>query len=82
MLICMRTTLNLPDSLAEQAKQRAIEQGRTFTSIVEEGLRLVLAAESDEHRSEPLPTARLGRTLIDLQDKDALWEVLDADGYK
>ena len=42
MLICMRTTINLPDALAEAAAKAAAE-GRTFTSVVEEGLRIVLA---------------------------------------
>jgi plasmid stability protein len=43
MLICMRTTINLPEALAEAAKTRAAAEGRTFTSLVEEGLRAVLA---------------------------------------
>ena len=38
----MRTTINLPDGLAAEAKARAAAQRRTFTSLVAEGLRTVL----------------------------------------
>jgi len=84
MLICMRTTLNLPDALVEQAKERAAEEGRTLTSLIEEGLRQVLAEEPAPRERQPLPTVggRGGRQLIDLEDKEALWEILDADGFK
>jgi hypothetical protein len=81
MLICMRTTINLPDALAEAAKAKAADEGRTFTSVVEEGLRSVIDAGS----APPTAPARLpvtgrpgGRPLIDLLDHDALWEALDA----
>ncbi len=48
MLICMRTTLNLDDRLAAAAKQEAARRGETLTSLLEEGLRTVLAqAERD-----------------------------------
>lgn len=78
MLICMRTTLNLPDALADEAKQRAAEEGRTLTSLVEEGLRRVLDTPRQK-RKLPLPTHRGGGALIDILDKDALWEALEAD---
>jgi plasmid stability protein len=82
MLICVRTTLNLPDSLAEEAKERAATEGRTLTSLVEEGLRMVLAAHDEPVPHEPLPTHSGGRLLVDLEDKEALWAILDADGFK
>lgn len=84
MLICVRTTINLPDALGDEAKARARAEGRTFTSLVEEGLRMVLAVEDGEphERREPLPTfgSPDGEFLIDITDRDALWAALDADG--
>lgn len=81
MLVCMRTTINLPDSLAGEAKARALAEGRTFTSLVEEGLRILLAEERAES-VQPLPT--FGdpddEFLVDLSDREALWSALDADG--
>jgi hypothetical protein len=46
----MRTTINLPDALGQSAKRRAREQGRTFTSLVEEALRLLLDGGSEPVR--------------------------------
>jgi hypothetical protein len=39
----MRTTIRLRDELLRRAKRRAAEEQRTLTSIVEEGVSLVLA---------------------------------------
>jgi len=80
MLVCVRTTINLPDALAAEAKARAAAKGRTFTSLVEEGLRSVLANDNpDEGQLEPLPA--FGdpddRLLVDPVDRDALWAALD-----
>ena len=81
---CMRTTLNLPDALVEAAKRRAHDEGRTLTSLVEEGLRTVLREHADDVPFEPLPTYGRpgGRVLVDLEDRDALWAALDADGAR
>ncbi len=81
MLVCMRTTINLPDALAEAAKARAASEGRTFTSVVEEGLRAVLAAEPTIAPVKlPAYGAPDGKVLVDLADREALWAALDADG--
>lgn len=84
MLVCMRATINLPDALAEAAKAKAAAEGRTFTSVVAEGLRAVL-----EPRPEPQPKRSLpsygdpdAQLLVDLADRDALWSSLDADGLR
>lgn len=85
MLVCMRTTINLPDALGSEAKARAHAQGRTFTSLVEEGLRMVLAEENggtNVRGRQPLPTFGDpdGEFLVDLSDREALWAALDANG--
>lgn len=74
MPICIRTTLNLPDGLVEQAKSRTAASGRTLTSLVEEGLQLVLAQQNIPVPPEPLPAyGRPGeRVLLDLTDRDAV----------
>ncbi len=33
-------------------------------------------------RGAPLPTFGGGRMLVDIADKDAVWDVLDADGLR
>lgn len=81
MLVCMRTSMNLPDALLEQARARAAETGRTVTSLVEEALRNLL---TESPGGEPLPRRTLttdglpdGKLLIDIADRDALWAELD-----
>jgi plasmid stability protein len=78
----MRTTINLPDALAEAVKARAAAEHRTFTSLVEEGLRAVLQDREPAGPAEPLPAYgdRSGRFRIHPADRDALWAALDADG--
>lgn len=81
MLVCMRATINLPDALAEAAKARARAEGRTFTSLVEEGLRSVLSGTAEQAPAGPLPAYGdpQGRFLVDISDRNALWDALDAD---
>lgn len=49
-----RTTVRLPDELIARAKRKAAVEGRTLTSLIEEGLRLVTA----ETRTPP-PAKRI-----------------------
>lgn len=55
MLICMRTTVHLPDDLLVRAKQKAAADGRTLTSLIEEGLRSVLNSGANAASARVLP---------------------------
>lgn len=85
MLICMRTTLNLPDALVEAAKRRAADEGTTLTGLIEQGLRRVLAEASTATEPHDVTVFAPGgadgeaRMLIDPADKAALVQVLDED---
>ena len=48
----MRTTVWLEEALLEQAKRESAQRGETLTSLIEMGLRLVLA-QSRPHRRAP-----------------------------
>jgi hypothetical protein len=78
----MRSTINLPDALGEAAKARAARQRRTFTSLIEEGLRRVL--DDDEPSVEPRVPPAYGdpgaEPLVELRDREQVWAALDADG--
>jgi hypothetical protein len=39
----MRTTVRLPEELLRKAKKRAAEKGQTLTSLIEEGLEIVVS---------------------------------------
>lgn len=51
------TTIRLPDDLLRQAKGKAAAEGRTFTALVEEGLRLVLAQDTRAAKGPPIPVS-------------------------
>ncbi len=80
----MRTTLNLPDALVEAAKRRAADRGTTLTSLIEEGLRHVLAEASTSAPHEVTVFEADGpvQMLIDPADKVGLAEVLDEDLHR
>ena len=84
MHIWMKTTVNLPNGLAQEAKQRAKATDRTFTSLIVEGLRLVLSEPEELPVVERLPVHGdpADRPLIDISDRDALAEVFDVDGLR
>ena len=78
----MRTTVRLDDRLLEQAKREAARRGETLTSLVERGLRLVLArpqARRSRRRVELPICPAGGGTLpgVDLDDSAALLDVLE-----
>lgn len=79
MVVCMKTTLNLPDALLEAVKRRADDEHRTQTSVIEEAIRRLLSEQPPKtHR--PMPTFGEpggNALLIDLEDKEALHGVLD-----
>lgn len=56
----MRTTVRLSEDLLAEAKSLAVRIGRTLTSVIEEGVRRVIAA-SAEVRSNPPPELPVSR---------------------
>lgn len=74
----MRTSMNLPDALLEQVKQRATEAGQTVTSVMEQALRQLLAQPLSRAEVTPLPSYGNAdaEPLVDLADRDAVWDAL------
>jgi hypothetical protein len=77
----MRTTVRLRDDLLKRAKKRAAEEHRTLTSLVEEGVTLVLGRPLKKRRTRvELPVSRASggvRPGVDLNrssDLEALME--------
>lgn len=83
MLICMRTTLMLPDDLYREVKRVAAASDRTMTSFVEEALRTALAQHAASARKagprfsiEPMGEGGL-QPGIDLTDSAALLDAME-----
>jgi hypothetical protein len=77
----MRTTVRIDDDLLKRAKKRAADEGRTLTSLVEEGLRLLLVErKATQRRRVSLPVSReTGGVLpgVDLNRSCDLEELMD-----
>ena len=78
----MRTTIRIKDHLLKQAKKRAADEGRTLTSLVEDGLVLILSKPKPSRRKRiELPVSKAtGGVLpgIDLNRSSDLEEVMNA----
>ena len=79
-----RTTIRMEKALLEDAKRHAREHGKTFTELVDEAVRNLLALAATREPDPPKVPYRLEPIfheppLIDISDKDALWAILDSD---
>ena len=75
-----RTTVRLPQDLLNRAKRKAAAEGRTLTSLIEDGLRLVVAGDRKVGKRvlPPVSTATGGPMPgADLTDLSALQEMDD-----
>jgi hypothetical protein len=77
-----RTTVRLPADLLNRARRKAAAEGRSFTSLIEDGLRLVLAGTKKfpkQKRVLPRISKATGSPMpgVDLTDFSALQEMDD-----
>jgi len=77
MVIHMKTTLNIDDSVFARLKEEAARQGRTMSELVESALRLLFQARSKRDEVPSLPTFDGGGELVDIADRDALYRVME-----
>ena len=78
----VRTTVRLPPDLMARAKQKAAAEGRTLTSLIEDGLRAVVAesGKPEKRRRVVLPVSKATGGLmpgIDISNSAALQEIDD-----
>jgi hypothetical protein len=78
----MRTTVRLDDALLNRAKREAAKRNQTLTSMIDAGLRLVLAQAETQRRSQRvvLPVSRAGGGVlpgVDLNNSAALLDAIE-----
>jgi hypothetical protein len=79
-----RTTVRLPQDLLSRAKRKAAAEGRTLTSLIEDGLRLVVADNRKAAKGK-LVLPRISKATggpmpgVDLTDLSSLAEMDDLD---
>lgn len=77
MVIHMKTTLNVDDSVMARLRREAARQGKTMSELVETALRLMLRSPRTEVELPPLPSFRSGGALVDVADRDALYQAME-----
>lgn len=78
----MRTTVRLDDALLNQAKREAAKRNQTLTSLIEQGLPLVLAESRSTRSKRPrvvLPTSGKGglQPGVDISNNAALLDLME-----
>jgi Ribbon-helix-helix protein, copG family len=73
----MKTTLVLDDALVEQVRQKARERGVSMSSIVEEAIQRMLVESVPPAPVNDLPSYPMGPFLVDIADRNALYDALD-----
>ena len=76
----MKTTLEIDDGLARQLREEASRRDTTVSALVEEGLRHILEPSLPAEQEDLLllPTWDSGGALVDVANREELYEVLDA----
>jgi plasmid stability protein len=73
----MKTTLNIDDTVMQRLRQEAARQGRTMSELVEAALRLFFKASRERPALPELPTFDSGGELVDIADRDALYDAME-----
>ncbi|MGA9313271.1 MAG: hypothetical protein WBV77_01450 [Solirubrobacteraceae bacterium] len=73
-----RTTLDLDSSVLEQLRARARLERKSMGQLVSERLAVTLREDTSQATTPLLwPSRPMGKPKVDLEDKDALWRVLE-----
>jgi hypothetical protein len=73
-----RTTLDLDGTVLEQLRRRAANEHKSMGQVASE--RLAVSLKESAPKKLPRlcwPSRRMGKPMVDLENKDALWKLLD-----
>lgn len=79
MVFHLKTTLNIDDTVMARLRREAARQNRTMSELVEAALRLLFHSGQQQRKKKlaPLPTFHGGKPLVDIADRDALYDVME-----
>ena len=81
MAFHMKTTLNIDETVMRRLRGEAARRGTTMSSLVEAGLRRILANSGPvagiPDTLPPLPTWRSGELRVDVANREELYRLLD-----
>jgi len=77
MVSHMKTTLNIDDTVMARLRSEAARRRCTMSELVESGLRLLFRSQKNRLKPPPLPTFKSGGPLVDIADRDALYQAME-----
>jgi len=77
MVSHMKTTLNIDDTVMTRLRREAARTGRTMSELVETALRRLLESRPEPAELSPLPTFDSGGALVDIADREALYNAME-----
>jgi hypothetical protein len=79
MVFHIKTTLNIDDTVMDRLRHESVRQGRTMSELVEAALRLLFHDRIQKRKKKlpPLPRFRGGKHLVDIADRNALYDVME-----
>jgi hypothetical protein len=77
MVFHMKTTLNIDDSVMARLKRESARTGKTMSELVETALRALLNPRRAAKELPPLPSFRSGGALVDVADRNALYNAME-----
>jgi hypothetical protein len=77
MVIHMKTTLNIDESVMRHLKREAARQNRTMSELVETALRLLFRSSKNRAEIAALPTFKSGGARVDIADREALYHTME-----
>jgi len=73
----IKATLNIDASVMVRLKREAARRGCTMSELVETALRRLLERRTPVRKLPPLPTFHSGGYLVDIDDRDALYQAME-----
>ena len=77
MVFHMKTTLQIDDQIMVRLKQEAARQNKTMSELVETALRRLLRHTKVKQPLPDLPSFDGGRPRVDVNDREALYQVME-----
>ena len=77
MVIHMKTTLNIDPGVLARLKAEAARRGTTMSALLEAALRQLLDRRPAARDLPPLPVFHGGVELVDVADRNALYDAME-----
>lgn len=73
----MKTTLTIDDNVMARLRRESARTGRTMSELVETALRQLLQTKPDTVKLSPLPSFKSDGALVDIADREALYQAME-----